>query len=198
MRNLLPILVAALASACGDFPGGGAGTPGPRGCGDDLDCADDRICVSGACVSPGTGGGDCIAAAASCGCEGRGYAGALTYVAYKVCGGSEAAEIVRRGGGASVSWNAAGETCSGEVDACEVEGLGRLLDQAFTGCPVEEPANPCDVPGAVAYLMACHEAEGSGCSLLPIGLDACGEAELLAGIQEVRERVRADPESLCE
>jgi hypothetical protein len=201
VRALYPTCLAALALACGsgDYPTGGADTPGPRGCGDDLDCSGDRICVDGACVAPlQTGGGDCIDAAASCGCEGKGFAEGLTYVAYKVCGGTESAEIVRRGDGASIAWNSAGERCSGDVDACEIGGLGRLLDQAFTGCPGAEPPNPCDVPGAVAYLMACREADGERCTLLPIGLDACGEGELLAGMQEVRERVRAAVETYCD
>lgn len=199
VRTPILTLLAAFAWACGDFPDGGAGTPGPHGCGDDLDCAENRICVDGACVDAAPADpGDCIVAqAAACGCEGKGFAGALSYVAYRVCGGNESAEISRRAGRTQVSWRSGGETCSGEVADCELAGLGRLLDQAFPGCGPVEPPNPCDVPGAVAYLMVCREAEGERCSLLPIGLDACGEGELLAGIQEVRERVRSDPEVVC-
>ncbi len=200
MRNALLIGAALWTLSCsGEFPSGGTGTPGPHRCGDDLDCADTRICVDGTCVFPDEGtGGDCIQATATCGCDGMGFTGALSYLAFKVCGGSESMEITRRGGGARVSWRSAGEACAGALQDCEVEGLGRLLDEAFTGCDGVEPASPCDAPGAVAYLMACHDADGDRCRLLPIGGNACGENELLAGFQQVRQRVRTDPESACD
>lgn len=200
MHSSLPFLVAVLALVlgCGDYPSGGAGNPGPRGCGDDLDCVGSRICEKGACVDPVGQPGDCIvASAAACGCEGKGFGDSLTYVAYRACHGDESAEITERGGTINVSWVSGPEVCSGEVAACEMAGLGRLLDQAFTGCPIFEPANPCNVTGAVAYLMVCRNVEGEQCSLLPLGLYACGEDELLAGIQEVRQRVRSDPEAIC-
>lgn len=201
MRTSFAIVLSVAVLSCSEsFPTGGEEHFGPLACGDDLDCAADRICVEGSCVPDKRGAltEDCVEASASCGCDGKGFAESLTYLAYRTCGASEATELSRSGDGAWVSWRAPGDNCSGPVEACELGGLGRLLDQAFTGCPTDEPTRPCAVSGATGFFLACRLVQGEErCVLVPSGLGACGEDALLAGIEELRERVRADPDGLC-
>jgi hypothetical protein len=200
VRTPTAIVLSALVLSCVEaFPTGGEENFGPLACGDDLDCTGDRICVEGACVPDKRGaiGEDCVAASASCGCEGKGFAGALTYLAYRTCDGAEAVEVTRSGSGGWVSWRAPGDNCSGPMETCELGGLARLLDEAFTGCPADEPARPCAVPGATGSFLACRTVQAEErCILLP-AVGGCGEGALLAGLEEIRARVRAEPDGLC-